>query len=107
MLEWTADAMAWVPSEPLTPGGVGLLAYHAHALGLAEQYEEAAQVAEEAIEAALSTGARKQEALARRALGLSLTAMSPDPEAGIRELLPPVTPAPRRKSASTPQEITV
>ena len=27
--------------------------------------------------------------------------------AGIRELLPPVTPAPRRKSASTPQEITV
>ncbi len=34
MLEWTAYALARVPSEPLTPGRVGILAYHAHGLCL-------------------------------------------------------------------------
>ncbi len=85
MLEWTAYALARLPSEPLTPGRVGILAYHAHGLCLAERYEEASQVAEAAIEAARRTGARKQEALARRALAVCLTATSTDPEAGIRE----------------------
>ena len=32
MLEWTAYAVARVPSEPPTPGRAGVLAHHAHCL---------------------------------------------------------------------------
>ena len=91
MHKWTAYALARVPSEPLTPGRVGILAFHAHGLALVERYEEAAQAAEAAIEAARRTGARKQEALARWALGVCLTATSTDPEAGTGELEHAVT----------------
>jgi DNA-binding CsgD family transcriptional regulator/tetratricopeptide (TPR) repeat protein len=86
LLEWTERAVALVPSEPPTAGRAAVLAQHAVALAsVGERYEEAAQVATAALEAARRADARKQEAQAHTALGICLAMTSTDPEAGIRE----------------------
>jgi DNA-binding CsgD family transcriptional regulator/tetratricopeptide (TPR) repeat protein len=86
LVEWTRRAAVLVPSEPPTPGRAAVLAEHANALAsFGEQYEEAAQVAAAALEAARRADAPKQEARAHGALGSCLVMTSTDPEAGLRE----------------------
>jgi DNA-binding CsgD family transcriptional regulator len=86
VLEWTEQATALVPSEPPTPGRAAVLAEHANALASSgERYEEAAQVAAAALEAARRANARKQEGRAHAALGICLGMTSNDPKAAIRE----------------------
>jgi DNA-binding CsgD family transcriptional regulator len=86
LLEWTERAAALVPSEPPSRGSAAVLAARAHALCSAERFEEASQVAAAALYAARCSGARRQEGLARTALGGCLVMTGADPEAGIREL---------------------
>lgn len=87
LLEWTARAVALVPSDPPTAGRAAVLGDHAIALTyVAERYEEASRVATAALEAARGADARKQEAGAHSALGICLGMTSTDPEAGIREV---------------------
>jgi DNA-binding CsgD family transcriptional regulator/tetratricopeptide (TPR) repeat protein len=86
LLEWTARAVALVPSEPPTRGRAAVLGERASALAtLGERYEEAAQVATAALEAARKVDAPKEEARAHTALGICLGMTSTDPEDGIRE----------------------
>jgi DNA-binding CsgD family transcriptional regulator/tetratricopeptide (TPR) repeat protein len=86
LLEWTARAVALVPSEPATAGRAAVLAEHANALAYTEErYEEASQVATAALDVARRADARKQEVRAHTVLGICLGMTSRDPEAVIRE----------------------
>jgi tetratricopeptide (TPR) repeat protein len=83
---WTGRAVALVASEPPTPETAGILADHALALTSMERYEDAREVASNALDAALRARDRKCEARARSALGLSLVMTSSTPELALREL---------------------
>jgi class 3 adenylate cyclase/tetratricopeptide (TPR) repeat protein len=84
-LESARRAVALVPAEPPTRARARVLAVLALALSIGERYDEASRVAVANLDAARSSGARKQEGEAHLTLGVSLLMTGTDPEAAIDE----------------------